>query len=79
MYWSKDLKTAIGLPNCIGSSGVFLATMGADENRIETSFREAIRIAKEQKSASLAARAEASYAGTGAKERAWVLTHRRIE
>ena len=42
--------------------GVFLANIGADEVQIEASFREAIRIAKEQKSVSLATRAEASYA-----------------
>ena len=42
--------------------GVFLATLGADENQIEASFCEAIRIAKEQKSVSLAKRAEATYA-----------------
>ena len=42
--------------------GVFLATMGADEAQIETSFSAAIRIAIEQKSISLAKRAEASYA-----------------
>jgi predicted ATPase len=42
--------------------GVFLATLGADEAQIEASFREAIKIAKEQKSISLAKRAEASYA-----------------
>ena len=42
--------------------GVFLAAMGADEAQIEASFREAIRIAKEQKSISLEKRAEASYA-----------------
>jgi tetratricopeptide (TPR) repeat protein len=42
--------------------GVFLAAMGADETQIEASFCEAIRIAKQQKSSSLAARAEASYA-----------------
>jgi hypothetical protein len=42
--------------------GVFLAAMGADETQIEASFCEAIRIAKEQKSISLATRAEASYA-----------------
>jgi hypothetical protein len=34
--------------------GVFLATFGADEIEIEASFFETIRIAKEQKSASLA-------------------------
>ena len=42
--------------------GVFLAALGADETQIEASFGEAIRIAKEQKSVSLAARAEATYA-----------------
>jgi len=42
--------------------GVFLATLGADETRIETSFCEAIRIAKEQKSISLEKRAEVTYA-----------------
>ena len=42
--------------------GVFLAAMGADEAQIEASFCEAIRIAKEQKSASLEKRAEATYA-----------------
>jgi hypothetical protein len=40
---------------------VFLAALGADENQIEASFREAIRIAKEQKSISLEKRAEATY------------------
>ena len=42
--------------------GVFLAALGADEMQIEASLREAIRIAREQKSVSLAKRAEASYA-----------------
>jgi predicted ATPase len=42
--------------------GVFLATLGSDEAQIEASFHEAIRIAKEQKSVSLAKRAEASCA-----------------
>jgi hypothetical protein len=42
--------------------GVFLATLGAEESQIESSFREAIRIAKEQKSVSLEKRAEATYA-----------------
>jgi hypothetical protein len=42
--------------------GVFLRALDADESQIEASFREAIRIAKEQKSISLAKRAEASYA-----------------
>ncbi|MBV8279523.1 MAG: hypothetical protein JO170_30255, partial [Verrucomicrobia bacterium] len=42
--------------------GVFLANMGGDEVQIETSFCEAIRIAKKQKSVSLTTRAGASYA-----------------
>jgi hypothetical protein len=42
--------------------GVFLAARGAEEAEIESSFREAIRIAKEQKSISLEKRAEATYA-----------------
>jgi len=42
--------------------GVFLAAMGAEQTQIEGSFREAIRIAKEQKSVSLQKRAEATYA-----------------
>src|SRR5262249_48252600 len=42
--------------------GVFLTDLGADEARIKVSFCEAIRTAKEQKSISLAKRAEASYA-----------------
>jgi len=42
--------------------GVFLTALGADETQIEASFREAIRIAKEQKSVSLEKRAEGTYA-----------------
>ncbi len=42
--------------------GVFLVVLRADEHQIEVSFREAIRTAKEQKSISLATRAEATYA-----------------
>jgi hypothetical protein len=42
--------------------GVFLAAMGADETQIKASFCEAIRTAKEQKSVSLAKRAEVTYA-----------------
>jgi predicted ATPase len=42
--------------------GVFLATIGAEETKIEASFGEAIRIAEEQKSVSLKKRAEATYA-----------------
>ena len=42
--------------------GVFLAAIGAEESQIESSFGEAIRIAREQKSVSLEKRAEATYA-----------------
>jgi hypothetical protein len=42
--------------------GVFLMALGADEPQIEVSFREAVRTAREQKSISLATRAEATYA-----------------
>ena len=42
--------------------GVFLAAIDTEEAQIEASFREAIRIAKEQKSVSLEKRAEATYA-----------------
>jgi Protein kinase domain len=41
---------------------VFLTALGAEETQIEASFREAIRIAREQKSVSLEKRAEATYA-----------------
>jgi serine/threonine protein kinase/predicted ATPase len=42
--------------------GVFLANLGGEETEIEATFRAAIGTAKEQKSVSLAKRAEASYA-----------------
>jgi len=42
--------------------GMFLAALGADETQIETAFCEAIGIANQQKSISLAKRAEATYA-----------------
>jgi serine/threonine protein kinase len=42
--------------------GEFLATMGADETKIEASFCAAIRIAKEQKSLALEKRAQATHA-----------------
>jgi predicted ATPase len=42
--------------------GAFLSAVGADENQIEASFCEAIRIAREQKSISLEKRAEVTYA-----------------
>ena len=42
-------------------SGVFLATIRADDAQIKASFSKAIKTAQEQKSVSLAKRAEASY------------------
>jgi hypothetical protein len=42
--------------------GVFLTALGADETKIEASFCAAINTAKEQKSISLAKRAQGSYA-----------------
>jgi hypothetical protein len=42
--------------------GVFLATLGAEQNQIEASFCEAVKIAREQKSIFLEKRAEESYA-----------------
>jgi hypothetical protein len=42
--------------------GVFLAAMGAERAQIEASFCEAIRIAREQKSISMAKRAEGTHA-----------------
>jgi hypothetical protein len=42
--------------------GVFLTATGANESQIESSFGEAIRIARKQKSVSLEKRAEATYA-----------------
>jgi predicted ATPase len=52
-FWCAELRRL---------RGVFLAAVGADETKIEASFCEAIRIAKEQKSISLEKRAEATYA-----------------
>jgi predicted ATPase len=52
-YWCAELHRL---------RGVFLAAIGADETKIETSFCEAIRIAQQQKSISLTKRAEATYA-----------------
>ncbi|HET9375927.1 MAG TPA: protein kinase [Chthoniobacterales bacterium] len=51
-WWSAELHRL---------RGVFLAAIGADEVQIEASFSEAIRTAREQKSVSLARRAEATY------------------
>jgi hypothetical protein len=52
-WWSAELHRL---------RGVFLAAVGAEDIEIETSFCEAIRVAKEQKSVSLEKRAEATYA-----------------
>ena len=50
-FWSAELHRL---------RAVFLTTIGAEETKIEASFCEAIRIAKEQKSVSLEKRAEAT-------------------
>jgi len=52
-YWCAELHRL---------KGVFLATLGADEARIEASFRAAINTAREQKSVSLEKRAEGTFA-----------------
>jgi hypothetical protein len=52
-FWSAELHRL---------RAVFLTALGADESKIEASFCEAIRIAKEQKSISLEKRAQATYA-----------------
>jgi tetratricopeptide (TPR) repeat protein len=52
-WWSAELHRLLGL---------FLTALGADEAQIEASFCAAIRTASEQKSISLAKRAEATYA-----------------
>jgi serine/threonine protein kinase/tetratricopeptide (TPR) repeat protein len=52
-WWSAELHRL---------RGMFLAALGADETQIETAFCEAIGIANQQKSISLAKRAEATYA-----------------
>jgi hypothetical protein len=51
-WWSAELYRL---------RGVFLAAVGAEETQIEASFCEAIRTAKDQKSISLAKRAEGTY------------------
>jgi NACHT domain len=69
-WWSAELHRL---------KGVFLVAMGAAETEIEASFRESIRIAKEQKSVSLERRSEATYAeycrqkASGAR-RTWIPT-----
>jgi len=52
-WWSAELHRL---------KGVFLTAMGADDAQIEASFCKAISTAKQQKSNSLATRAEATYA-----------------
>jgi hypothetical protein len=51
-YWSAELHRL---------RGMFLASIGAEETKIEASFQAAISTAKEQKSVSLEKRAEATY------------------
>jgi tetratricopeptide (TPR) repeat protein len=52
-WWSAELHRF---------RGVFLAMLGGDQSQIEASFYQAISTAKEQKSVSLAKRAETTYA-----------------
>jgi serine/threonine protein kinase/tetratricopeptide (TPR) repeat protein len=52
-WWSAELHRL---------RGVFLTAIGGDKAQIEASFQTAIRVAREHKSASLASRAEATYA-----------------
>ena len=61
-HWLEDLIIAISVSELHRLRGVFLATLGAEETKIEASLCEAIRIAREQKSISLEKRAEATYA-----------------
>jgi predicted ATPase len=51
-WWCSELQRL---------KGVFLTAMGAEETQIQTSFREAIRIANGQKSISLENRAERTF------------------
>ncbi len=53
-WWSAELYRL---------RAVFLAAIGTDQTQIEASLRQAINTAKQQKSTSLAKRAEATYAG----------------
>jgi hypothetical protein len=53
-HWSAELRRL---------RGVFLAAIGAEETQIEASFRAAISTAKQQKSTSLATRAEITHQG----------------
>ena len=58
------------MPNLHRLCGVFLAGTGPEETQIEASFRDAIRIAKKQKSVSLEKRAEGTCAEYHRKKRA---------
>jgi hypothetical protein len=51
-WWSAELHRL---------RGVFLTAIGTDESQIEASFCAASQTAKQQKSVSLASRAEATY------------------
>ncbi|HEU4678207.1 MAG TPA: hypothetical protein VFS35_01720, partial [Terrimicrobiaceae bacterium] len=53
LWWSADLQRL---------RGVFLAALGAEDARIASSFRDAMRTARDQKSISLERRAEQAYA-----------------
>ena len=58
----KDSESHCGAPTCTGFAGALLTAMGAEKTKIEASFCAAISTAKQQKSISLAKRAEATYA-----------------
>ena len=53
LWWNAELHRL---------RAVYLGRLGAEDARIHEAFREAIRAAMQQKSVSLATRAEASYA-----------------
>jgi tetratricopeptide (TPR) repeat protein len=59
---SKTSEERDWFPELHRLRGVFLTVIGADETQIESSYCAAIRTAKEQRSASLAKRAEGTYA-----------------
>jgi hypothetical protein len=60
--WAERFEQRYSCAELHRLRSVFLAALGADETQIEASFREAIRIAREQKSVSWEKRAEATYA-----------------
>jgi len=47
--WLQDLESVGGAPNFHRLCSVFLAGIGTEETKIEASFSDAIKMAKEQK------------------------------